>query len=168
MTLRIVKGDLADARIVALLEYHVRKGAEVTEPGSAHALDVKGLAAPDVDFWAIWQDEKPMVLGALKRLAEEHGDDHGEVKSMHTAQEFRGRGGATVMLRHIIGTAQARGLKRLSLETGSMAYFDPAVALYRKHGFVECPPFATYRVDRNSLYLTLDLTVGPTYQPQPI
>jgi putative acetyltransferase len=36
-------------------------------------------------------------------------------------------------------------------------YFRPAVAFYRKHGFIECPPFAEYVPDPNSIFLTLDL-----------
>ena len=48
---------------------------------------------------------------------------------------------------HMI-TARASGLSRLSLETGSWTYFDPARRFYASHGFVECPPlvrmFATY------------------------
>jgi putative acetyltransferase len=49
------------------------------------------------------------------------------------------------------------GMKRLSLETGSWAYFQPARALYRKQGFVECPPFADYREDPNSIFMTREL-----------
>ncbi len=48
-------------------------------------------------------------------------------------------------------------MSRLSLETGSSAYFRPAQALYRSHGFVECPPFADYVLDPNSVFMSLDL-----------
>jgi putative acetyltransferase len=61
------------------------------------------------------------------------------------------------MLRHIIATARARGMSRLSLETGSWDYFQPAHALYRRHGFVECLPFGDYVLDPNSIFMTLDL-----------
>jgi putative acetyltransferase len=61
------------------------------------------------------------------------------------------------MLRHIIATARARGMSRLSLETGSWEYFWPARALYKSHGFVECPPFAGYVPDPNSVFMSLDL-----------
>lgn len=61
------------------------------------------------------------------------------------------------MLRHIIAAARESGLSRLSLETGSWAYFHPAQALYRRHGFVECPPFADYAPDPNSVFMSLDL-----------
>jgi putative acetyltransferase len=47
---------------------------------------------------------------------------------------------------------------RLSLETGCFAYFAPAVALYRAHGFIECAPFGDYTPDPNSLFLTLEVS----------
>jgi len=42
--------------------------------------------------------------GALKRLAA----DHGEVKSMHTAEAARRRGAGGMMLRHIIARRGTR------------------------------------------------------------
>ena len=48
---------------------------------------------------------------------------------------------------------------RLSLETGSWDYFRPARALYARHGFVECLPFADYAPDPNSVFMSLELGV---------
>ena len=76
---------------------------------------------------------------------------------MHTARAARGRGAGSAMLRHLIAAAQARGLSRLSLETGSMAHFQPARALYRRFCFTDCEPFADYRPDPNSVFMSLDL-----------
>ncbi len=76
---------------------------------------------------------------------------------MHTAQAMRGKGAGAAMLRHIIAAAKAAGISRLSLETGSWEYFDPARRLYRKHGFVECLPFADYVLDPNSVFMSLEL-----------
>jgi len=151
--MRIVKGDFSDARVIALLEIHFTSARAQTAPGSAHALDLTELQSPDIHFWTIWDDETLLGIGALKRLS----DDHGEIKSMHTARSARERGVGSAMLRHIIATARARGMSRLSLETGSWDYFQPARALYRKHGFVECPPFGDYVLDPNSIFMSLDL-----------
>ncbi|HEY9550121.1 MAG TPA: GNAT family N-acetyltransferase, partial [Kiloniellaceae bacterium] len=96
--------------------------------------------------------------GALKALS----DTHGEIKSMHTAQAARGRGVARRMLAHIVAEARRRGYRRLSLETGSMEAFAPARALYAGFGFEPCPPFADYRPDPFSVYMSLAL------QPEPI
>lgn len=45
----------------------------------------------------------------------------------------------------------------MSLETGSMAYFAPARALYSRYGFNECPPFEGYEEDLNSVFMTKEL-----------
>ena len=151
--MRIVEGGLCDPRVVDLLHTHLTSARAETAPGSAHALDLTGLQSPDISFWTIWDDETLLGVGALKRLSA----DHGEIKSMHTAQSMRGRGAGSAMLRHIIASARVSGMSRLSLETGSWEYFRPAQALYRNHGFVECPPFADYVLDPNSVFMSLDL-----------
>ena len=152
--MRIIQGDFNDPRVVDLLYTHLTSARAETAHGSAHALDLAGLQAPEVSFWTIWDDETLLGVGALKRLSA----DHGEVKSMHTAQSMRRRGAGSAMLRHIIAAARVSGMSRLSLETGSWEYFRPARALYRSHGFVECPPFADYVPDPNSVFMSLDLT----------
>jgi len=151
--MRIIRGDLCDPRVGDLLQIHLISARAETAPGSAHALDLTELQSPDISFWTIWDDETLWGVGALKRLSA----DHGEVKSMYTAQSVRGRGAGSAMLRHIIATARVSGMSRLSLETGSWEYFRPAHALYRSHGFVECPPFADYVLDPNSVFMSLDL-----------
>jgi putative acetyltransferase len=151
--MNITLGDLADPRVVDLLEYHLTSARAHTAPGSAHALDIGGLQAPNMTFWTAWDCDTLVAIGALKRLAK----DHGEVKSMHTAPSARRKGIGSAMLQHIVAFARSRGISRLSLETGSWDYFQPAIALYRKHGFVECQPFADYVQDPNSVFMTLDL-----------
>jgi putative acetyltransferase len=152
--MRITEGDLSDPRLVALLQIHLTTARAATAPGSAHALDLGDLQSPGISVWTIWDGDALVGVGALKRLSA----DHGEIKSMHTAQFMRRRGAGRAMLRHIIASARAGGMSRLSLETGSWDYFQPARALYGSHGFLECPPFADYRLDPNSVFMTLDLT----------
>jgi putative acetyltransferase len=150
---QIVEGGLDDPRVVALLETHLLRARAETAPGSAHALDLSGLRSPDVTFWTAWEGDVVAGVGALKQLSA----DHGEVKSMHTAEGMRRSGVGSAILRHIIGAARARGMSRLSLETGSWPYFAPARALYARHGFVECEPFGDYQLDPNSVFMTLKL-----------
>ena len=150
---RITQGDFTDPRVVDLLRIHFTTARSQTAPGSAHALDITQLQSPDINFWTIWEEHTLLGCGALKLLSA----DHGEVKSMHTAQAVRRRGAGSAMLRHIIQTARERGLSRLSLETGASEYFVPARSFYKRHGFVECPPFADYVLDSNSVFMSLDL-----------
>jgi putative acetyltransferase len=151
--MKIEPGNLDDPRIIALLNTHVIRARAETAAGSAHALDLSGLKHPDIRFYAAFEDDSLLGVGAFKRL----DATHGEVKSMHTAEAARRRGVGSAILRHIIEAARGEGLTRLSLETGSWPYFAPAAALYRAHGFVDCPPFGSYKPDPNSVFLTLAL-----------
>jgi putative acetyltransferase len=142
--------DLQGAEVAELLAEHLRCMAAVSPPESRHALNLDGLRGPDITFWSVWDSGKLAGCGALKEL----GGDHGEVKSMRTAASYLRKGVGSFVLRHIISEAQRRGYRKLSLETGSMSYFEPAHALYQKFGFERCPPFADYREDPNSIFLT--------------
>jgi len=155
---RIIEGDLDDPQVIELLRVHLRSALANTARDSAHALDVNGLRAPEIDFCAVWDGAELLGIGALKTISPEHG----ELKSMHVARSRRRRGAGTIVLQHLIGSARGKGLRRLSLETGSWDYFKPARAFYRKHGFAECPPFGDYRPDRNSVFMSLDLRADRT------
>jgi putative acetyltransferase len=153
MLMTIVPGDIDDPQVRAVLEQHVTSARAATAPGSAHALDPEGLKAPEVRFWAAWDDDALLGIGALKRLS----NDHGEIKSMHTVPAHRRRGVGSAILLHIVDAARIMGMSRLSLETGSWEYFAPARALYKRHGFVECSPFGEYVSDPNSVFMCRDL-----------
>ena len=148
--LRIVAGGLDDPRVTAMLKFHFDTNIAVTPAGSAHVFDVSRLKAEDVYFWSAWDDDTLMGTGALKRM----DADNGEVKSMHTLAASRRSGVGQTMVLHIIAAARAMGLKTLWLETGSFDFFAPARALYAKHGFTECGPFAGYKPDNNSTFMT--------------
>lgn len=145
--------DLQGPEIAALLTEHLRDMHATSPRESVHALDLDGLRQPSISFWTAWQDGRLAGCGALKQL----DATHGEIKSMRTAQGFHRQGVATQLLLHILTEARQRGCKRVSLETGSMAYFAAARALYLKHGFCECAPFSDYKPDPNSTFMTLAL-----------
>ena len=147
--------DLSGPEIAALLGEHLQCMAAVSPPESRHALNLDGLRKPNITFWSAWQNSELVGCGALKEL----GSAHGEIKSMRTATRHMRKGVGSFVLRHIISEAKQRGYRRLSLETGAASYFAPAHALYQKHGFKRCSPFADYREDPNSLFMTIEL--GP-------
>jgi len=150
---RIKEGDFNDPRVVELVNFHFTTARAETAEGSAHALDLTALKSPDISFWSIWDEDELLGVGALKRLS----PDHGEVKSMHIVTTRRGQGAGRSMLDHIVEVARKEGMTRLSLETGSWEYFRAARAFYRRNGFADCAPFAGYRKDANSVFMTLDL-----------
>jgi len=151
--MEIDAGDLTDPRVVALLTAHMQTMLSITPAESVYALDLSGLQRPDISFYAAWDGDALLGVGALRALS----TDHGEIKSMHTAAALRGRGVGTAMLAHILAEARRRGYARISLETGSSDAFANVRRLYAAHGFVPCGPFGDYAFDPHSAYFTLEL-----------
>jgi putative acetyltransferase len=151
--LRIRIDDLSGPEIAAFLEEHLQDMRAASPPESKHALDLEGLRRPEITFWTVWDGQVLAACEAIKEL----DLGHGEIKSMRTAAAFKQQGVASLLLAHILETARQRGYGRLSLETGSMAFFEPARRLYAKFGFVHCGPFADYKLDPNSVFMSLVL-----------
>lgn len=138
--LTLHEDDLSGESTRSLLAYHLQQMHANSPAGSVFALDLSGLQAPGVTVWTAWRGDQIVAVGALKEL----GDASGELKSMRTHPDHIRQGAAATMLEHIIAVAKERGLKRLSLETGSGPAFEPALALYRKRGFMEGEAFGDY------------------------
>ncbi len=151
--MEIIIDDLKGPEIRALLQEHLDSMKLYSPPESIHALDLEALRRPEITFWTVWDNGELLGCGALKEL----NDQHGEIKSMRTSARHRRRGAARAMLTHIIEEARRRGYKRLSLETGSNEAFAPARALYAAMGFTYCEPFADYRLDPYSVFMTREL-----------
>lgn len=145
--------DVQSPKVIGLLQEHLHSMTLHSPPESIHALDVEALRKPEITFWSVWDGDDLMGCGALKQLT--HG--HGEIKSMRTATPHLRKGVAARLLHHIIEEARRRGYQRLSLETGSMDAFAAARNLYASFGFGLCPPFADYREDPNSVFMTREL-----------
>lgn len=153
MTLQIRTDDLSGAATQALVALHL-SGVHADSPeDSCHALDLDALRDPSITFLSAWSGDELAGIGALKDL----GDGRGELKSMRVDDRFRGTGVGRALLRRLIEVARERGMTSLWLETGTMASFTPAQRLYASEGFRECPPFGDYRLDRHSMFMTLDL-----------
>lgn len=159
--MEIVKDNLTGDAIIAFLLEHLADMRSISPPESSHALDVDGLRAADVTFWTVWEGGDLLGCGALKALDAAAG----EIKSMRTAPAHRGKGIGATMLEHIISEAKRRQYAWLYLETGSMAAFAPARALYAKYGFRYRAPFAHYREDPNSVFMEKALRVSHNQTP---
>ena len=160
MDLVIANDDPNADDVRELLERHLAFAREVTPPEGVHALGVDGLADPGVTFFSARarHDCRLLGIGALRQL----DDAHAELKSMHTAQAARGQGVGRALVEHVLSVAAERGYRRVSLETGVMAAFAPARALYARVGFTPCPPFADYADSPTSACMTIVL--GPPAQ----
>jgi len=152
-SVRIIFDDLSGPEIADFLEDHIRDMKAFSPPESKHALDLDGLRKPEITFWTIWESQILAGCGAINELDAQHA----EIKSMRTAPAYKRRGVASMLLAHIIDEAKRRRYRRLSLETGSMPFFEPAHRLYAKFGFERCGPFANYKEDPNSVFMTMQL-----------
>lgn len=151
--LTVREDDLSSDAVRALLALHLSGMHANSPPGHVFALDLSGLQAPNVTVWTAWRGDALAGIGALKAL----GDGIGEIKSMRTHPDSLRQGVGAAILDHIIAQARARGLRRLSLETGTGPAFEPALALYRRRGFTNGEPFGDYEKSDFNQMLHLDL-----------
>ena len=145
--------DLTGVEIKELLNEHLIGMSQNSPPESVHALNIIELQKPGITFWSGWEEGNLVGCGALKEL----DSLNAEIKSMRTASSHLRKGVARKILRHIMNQAKEGNYRRLSLETGSMAAFEPARKLYENFGFVYCEPFADYVDDPNSVFMTREL-----------
>ena len=148
--LKSIEGNFDHPEVNDLLVKHFIELKDASPEGSAHVLDIPGLKISSIKFWSLWQDEKLFGCGALKFLNKEHG----EFKSIRIHDNYRNQGNGIKVIDHLISEAKKLNIKRLSIETGAGKFFDPARKLFKKCNFLPCEPFAHYKKDMNSIYLT--------------
>ena len=145
--------DLQGAQVKALLNTHLHNASKYSPADSVFALDLDALCRSDITFWTAWQKDKLLGCGALKQL----NLHHGEIKSMHTLAESRGKGVGSKILEQIITAAKDRNYQTLSLETGTDPAYFSAHKLYKNFAFVECSAFGEYSESTHSKFMTLAL-----------
>jgi len=148
--LKSIEGNFDNQEVHELLIKHFIELRAASPEGSAHVLDIPGLKISSIKFWSLWKDDMLMGCGALKFLDKEHG----EFKSIRIHNDFRNQGNGINVINHLINEAKKLNINRLSIETGAGDFFIPARKLFKKCGFETCKPFAHYKEDVNSVYLT--------------
>jgi len=148
--LKSIEGNFNDKEVNHLLIKHFIELRAASPEGSAHVLDIPGLKVSSIKFWSLWENEKLFGCGALKFLDK----NHGEFKSIRIHDNFRNKGNGIKIIDHLIEEAKKLDIKRISLETGAGKFFDPARKLFKRCDFKPCKPFAHYKEDINSIYLT--------------
>ena len=148
--LKSTENNFENSEVHELLTKHFIELKAASPKGSAHVLDIPGLKVPSIKFWSLWKNDKLIGCGALKFLDNEHG----EFKSIRVHDNFRKKGYGIIVINHLINEAKKLNIKRISIETGAGKFFEPARKLFNKCNFKSCEPFAHYKKDVNSLYLT--------------
>tara|TARA_S200000501_G_C20524313_1_gene612748 strand:+ start:160 stop:627 length:468 start_codon:yes stop_codon:yes gene_type:complete len=148
--LKSIEGNFDNPEVNELLVKHFKELKAASPEGSAHVLDIPGLRTSSIKFWSLWRNKKLFGCGALKFLTTEHG----EFKSIRIHENYRNKGDGIKIINHLIDEAIKLRVKRISIETGAGKFFEPARKLFNKCSFVPCEPFAHYKEDINSIYLT--------------
>ena len=148
--LKSIEGNFDNPEVNELLTKHFVELRKASHEGSAHVLDIQGLKINSIKFWSLWKGEQLVGCGALKFLDK----GHGEFKSIRVHDNFRKKGNGLKVIEHLIGEAKKLNIKRLSIETGAGKFFESARKLFKKCNFEPCEPFAHYKKDINSIYLT--------------
>ncbi|MEM7207865.1 MAG: GNAT family N-acetyltransferase [Pseudomonadota bacterium] len=156
MKVEIQKDDLSDGDIARLLNDHLQEMHQYSPPQSIHAIEPEKLKDSSITFWSARLDEKIAGCGALKELC----STSGEIKSMKTDKRYLRKGIGEKILREILAEAKRRAYLHVSLETGTHDAFAPAIAMYKKYGFVKCGPFGNYELDPYSQFFTKELTIN--------
>ena len=154
--LKSIEGNFDNQEVHELLIKHFIELRAASPEGSTHVLDIPGLKVSSIKFWSLWQDDMLMGCGALKFLDKEHG----EFKSIRIHDDFRKQGNSINVINHLINEAKKLNIDRLSIETGAGDFFIPARKLFKKCGFETCKPFAHYKEDVNSVYLTKIININ--------
>ena len=149
--MKSIEGNFKNSEVLELLNKHFIELRSVSPDGSAHVLDIEGLKVQNIKFWSLWEDNLLMGCGALKFLNKEHG----EFKSIRLVDSFRKKGNGIKILKHLIFEAKKLNIKKISVETGTGDFFAPARKLFSKCGFKLCKPFAHYKEDPNSCYMSM-------------
>ena len=148
--MKSIENNFDDPEVNDLLIKHFKELRSVSPEGSTHVLDIPGLKNSRIKFWSLWEKNELIGCGALKFL----DNNHGEFKSIRIADKFRNKGLGEKIITLLINEAKKLKIKKISIETGSGKFFEPARKLFKKCNFKPCGPFAHYKVDLNSLYLT--------------
>jgi putative acetyltransferase len=148
--IKSIEGNFDHPEVHELLTKHFIELRAASPEGSAHVLDIPGLKTPSIKFWSLWEDNQLLGCGALKFIDNEHG----EFKSIRVHDNFRNKGNGIKVITHLIDEARKLNIKRVSIETGAGIFFNSARKLFKKCNFGVCEPFAHYKEDINSIYLT--------------
>ena len=126
----------ASLKLVRAMEAEI-EATYADDMGSIHSVGASPseMTPPDGDFLVIFDGERPIGCGGLKRLDERTC----EVKRMYVLPGERGRGFSGLLLEALETRAIELGFTRSRLDTG----FRQAAAkhLYERSGYVEIPDY---------------------------
>ena len=146
------------------MHVHREWSLQQTPPEFSFSVEPHAVAESGITLFSARSPAGELLgIGGLKELDRHHG----EIKTMHTAAEARGRRVGRAVLEALLVEANRRGYTRVSLETGTGDAFRPARKLYESVGFRPSEPFGGYANTDYNVCMTL-LLAGSTTVSTPI
>lgn len=133
--------------IIRLLQLSDAYAASLYPAESNHLVDVSSLEKPSVEF--LVARKSGMVVGCCGLV--DAGDGTAEIKRMFVDPAARGLKIGKLLLEALVDNAIRTGRQAIRLETG--IYQPQAIGLYRAYGFIDIPPFGSYREDPLSIFM---------------
>lgn len=106
-------------------------------PENRHGFDIERLFLPGVLFFIARLGGEAVGCGGIA-----FGDAFAELKRMYVRPQARGRKVAEAVLARLEAEAAARGITRITLETGDAQ--RRAIRFYERSGFTRCGAFGAY------------------------
>jgi len=154
----IAVDDPARTDVGALVQAHREWSLQQTPPEFNFAVEPRAVAESGITLFSARSPAGELLgIGGLKEL----NPQHGEIKTMHTAAQARGRRIGRAVLEALLAEARRRGYTRVSLETGTGDAFRPARELYESIGFRPSEPFGGYANADHNVCMTLQLMARP-------
>lgn len=145
--------------IRALVQTHREWSLRQTPPEYSFSVEPGAVTESGITLFSARTPAGVLLgIGGLKELDR----DHGEIKTMHTVTEARGRWVGRGLVDALLADAARRGYARVSLETGTGEPFRAARTLYESVGFRASEPFGGYDNTEWNLCMTLRLPAPPT------
>lgn len=133
--------------VEALLHQSDAYARALYPPESNHLVSLDELARPEVRFFVARDGSRAVGCAALVL----NGKAAAELKRMFVEASARGHGAGRALVQTIEAAAHREGVRILQLETG--IHNHEALALYRRAGFCERPPFGGYVEDPLSVFM---------------
>jgi ribosomal protein S18 acetylase RimI-like enzyme len=94
-----------------------------------------------------------------------HSADEYEIAKMAVAPAARGRGFGDLLMERAVAFAAGVGARRIVIVSNTV--LEPAIRLYRKHGFIQVPLAADDRYERANIRLERELrSTEPALHPE--
>lgn len=114
----------------------------------------EAFAAPGTCLLIAGAEGRPVGCGGYVTA----GPGLAEIVRFYVDAALRGQGIGSRLLADVLGRAAAAGLPQARLETA--CFLNDAIRLYRRQGFVECPPFRPLDLDIDRLSLFMQRPSG--------